>query len=188
MSNLAEATTKVVEVLTSFTTEERLRIVKASLTLLGDDFSPQSNASRDQARFEANADGEDHGSSEVHPQAQQWMRKNGITLEQLEHCFHFDQGKVLPIALPGNASSKREQTANAYLATGLARYLASGDASFTDSDARTFCEQSGCYDSPNHTKSVKALKNKLTGSKSAGWKLTAPGLTAVAELVKHPKG
>lgn len=187
MSNLAEATTKVVAVLTSFSTEERQRIVKASLTLLGDDFSHQSSAPKGNARLEQNAEGEDDDSSGVHPQAQQWMRKNGITLEQLEHCFHFDHGKVQPIALPGNATSKREQTANAYLATGLARYLASGDASFTDTEARTFCEQSGCYDSPNHTKSIKALKNKVTGTKSTGWKLTAPGLTAVAELIKHPK-
>lgn len=188
MSNLAQATTKVVDVLTGFSSEERLRIVKASLTLLGDDFSPQSRSSGGQSRFGQSAEGGDHDASEVHSQAQQWMRKSGVTLVQLEHCFHFDQGKVLPIALPGNASSKREQTANAYLATGLAHYLASGDASFTDSDARNFCEQSGCYDSPNHAKSIKALKNKITGSKSTGWKLTAPGLTAVAELVKHPKG
>lgn len=186
MSNLAEATAKVVDVLTAFNTEERLRIVRASLTLLGDEFNPPSASARG-SKSEQSNNNDDSGSSEVHSLAQQWMRKNGVTSEQLEHCFHFDQGQVIPIALPGNATSKREQTANAYLAVGLAHYLASGDTSFSDADARKFCEQSGCYDNANHTKSVKALKNRVTGSKSTGWKLTAPGLSAAADLVKQPK-
>lgn len=187
MSTLADATAKVVDVLTAFNTEERLRIVRASLTLLGDEFNPPSTSARGPKGAEQSSNDQDFEASEVHSLAQQWMRKNGITLEQLEHSFHFDQGQVVPIALPGNATSKREQTANAYLTVGLAHYLASGDASFSDADARKFCEQSGCYDNANHTKSIKALKNRVTGSKSTGWKLTAPGLSAAADLVKQPK-
>ena len=187
MSNLAEATAKIVDVLTTFSTEERLRIVKASLTLLGDEFNPPSASSRGPKESDQSNNDPDSDNPEVHSLAQQWMRKNGVTSEQLEHFFHFDQGQVIPISLPGSATSKREQTANAYLTVGLARYLASGDTSFSDAEARKFCEQSGCYDNANHTKSVKALKNRVTGSKSAGWKLTAPGLTAAADLVKQPK-
>ena len=186
MSNLSEAMSKIVEVLNVFSSEERLRIVKASLTLLGDQFNPpssQTGAGNFSQQGSVNADFEN---SDLHPQAQKWMSKNGISEDQLEHFYHFDQGRATPIALPGNATSKREQTINAYLATGLASYLTSGDASFSDADARRFCEQSGCYDSPNHTKAIKALGNKVTGSKVAGWKLTSPGLTAAAELVKKP--
>lgn len=186
MSNLAEATAKIVELLNTFSSEERLRIVRASLTLLGDELNHPNTSSRGPKGSEQSDNGDDEASN-VHNLAQQWMRKNAITMEQLEHCFHFDQGQVIPIALPGNAASKSGQTINAYLAVGLAHYLASGDASFSDSEARKFCEQSGCYDNANHTKSVKALKNRVTGSKSVGWKLTAPGLSAAAELVKQPK-
>ena len=39
MSNLAQATAKVVEIISAFSSEERLRIVRASLTLLGDEFN-----------------------------------------------------------------------------------------------------------------------------------------------------
>lgn len=186
MSNLAEATSKVVDVLNTFNSEERLRIVRASLTLLGDDFNPSSTSTPGSGSERSNNSG-DTEASDIHSLAQQWMRKNAVTSEQLEHCFHFDQGRFIAIALPGNATSKREQTINAYLAVGLAHYLASGDASFADADAREFCEQSGCYDSANHTKAIKALKNRVTGSKSAGWKLTAPGLAAAADIVKQPK-
>lgn len=187
MSNLAEATAKVVEVLTTFSSEERLRIVKASLTLLGDEISTLSappRGSKGTEQADGGGDSEDPGPHKI---AQQWMRKNGVTPEQLEHFFHFDQGQVVPIALPGSATSKREQSANAYIAVGLASYLANGDSSFSDAEARKFCEQFGCYDIANHVKAVKALKNRVTGSKSMGWKLTVPGLSAAADLVKQPK-
>lgn len=187
MSNLTEAAAKVVEVLTEFDSETRLRIVRASLTLLGDELGGQVRPARD-ANGSRDNDDEDVGEFQgVHPLAQQWMRKNSVTAEQLEHYFHFDHGKFIPIELPGSATTKSQQTVNAYLAQGLAAYLATGDASFSDADGRKFCEKSGCYDNANHTKSVKLLKNKVSGSKTTGWKLTAPGLTAIAELIKQPK-
>jgi hypothetical protein len=154
------------------------------MTLLGEEFAPRGSS---KGKLGEEQDEADAGSVEVHPLAKQWMKKNGVTSEQLEHFFHFDQGQVIPIALPGNAASKKEQSLNAYMTVGLARFLASGDSAFTDADARKFCEQSGCYDGPNHSKIVKELKNRVTGSKSVGWKLTAPGLSAVAELVKQPR-
>lgn len=186
MSNLAEATSRLVNILADFSSEERLRIVKASLTLLGDEFTPSSGQPEPQNSGQQNQGNPDYGNSNIPLQVRQWMNKNGVSEEQLEHFYHFDQGRAIPIALPGSAKSKREKTINAYIATGLASYLISGDASFSDAEARKFCEESGCYDSPNHTKALKALGNKVTGSKHAGWKLTTPGLTAAAELVKTP--
>ncbi|MGQ0728129.1 hypothetical protein [Acidovorax sp.] len=186
MSNLAQATAKVVEIISAFSSEERLRIVRASLTLLGDEFNTPPTGQMAQRLSDQRVD-EDPNNSKVHSLAQQWMRKNGLKTEQLEHYFHFDQGHVVPIALLGGATSKREQTINAYITVGIAHFLASGEASFTDADARRFCEQSGCYDGANHAKSITALKNRVTGSKSTGWKLTSPGLTAGADLIKQPK-
>jgi hypothetical protein len=71
-----------------------------------------------------------------------------------------------------------------YLMQGFAAFLATGEASFSDKDARDLCEHFGCYDATNHAKYIKEFGNRITGSKNAGWKLTAPGLTAVAELLK----
>lgn len=188
MSNLAEATSKIVDVLTEFDSEVRLRIVRASLTLLGDEFVTPSRQQRESGTQHVPEGQEGQELQGVHALAQQWMRKNNVSPEQLEHYFHFDQGKFLPIALPGSATSKSEQTINAYLTQGLASFLATGDTGFNDADARKFCEKSGCYDSTNHTKIVKGLKNRVSGSKSTGWKLTAPGLTAIAELIKQGNG
>lgn len=187
MSSLSEAVTKVVEVLSELNSDERARVVKASLTLLGDEFTAHSDSPKaiGAPRSEPRGGGDEEVG--VHAIAQMWMRKNSISIEHLEHYFHFDQGRCVPIALPGNATSKREQTANAYLTQGLASYLISGDASFSDADARNFCEQSGCYDKANHAVAVKNLGNRVTGSKASGFKLTAPGLNFIADLVKQPK-
>lgn len=187
MSDLSGATSKVLEVLKDFNPEERLRIVKASLTLLGDEFNLSSGQSAEAAYKQNNTGDTGYENSELPRQAQQWMNKHGVSQEHLEHFYHFDEGRALPIALPGHATSNREQSINAYLATGLAAYLTSGDASFSDADAREFCKQSGCYDQPNHGKVLKAFGNRITGSKSTGWKLTTPGLTAIAELIKMSK-
>lgn len=187
MSNVAEATAKIVDVLTGFDSEVRLRIVRASLTLLGDELIAPGTSRRDSGTQKDSSDGDSGDAHGIHALAQQWMRKHGVTSDQLEHYFHLDNGRFIPIALPGSATTKSQQAVNAYLAQGLSNYLATGDTSFLDSDARKFCEQSGCYDHANHTRSIKLLKNKVSGSKSVGWKLTAPGLAAVAELVKQSK-
>lgn len=185
-SKVTEATTSVYDVLELLTPEERQRVVRAALTLLGDSFErsndPEPTPSLKDPAGKSDDDGDDL--SVLAPDARAWVRKMGLTLSSLEHYFHFDQGRAQPIALPGNATSKREQTINAYLAQGLAAYLSSGDSRFTDEQGRELCKQFGCYDSPNHTKAIKGLENRITGSKANGWKLTTPGLSAAANLIK----
>lgn len=79
---------------------------------------------------------------------------------------------------------KRQQTINTYLLTGVAALLSTGKAEFTNETARNNCENLGCYDIGNHANTLKKFENKITGSKAVGWKLTAPGLTAAAALLK----
>lgn len=62
--------------------------------------------------------------------------------------------------------------------------LASGEAKFTDKEARALCTSAGCYDGPNHASTLKARGNWFTGSKEKGWVLTAPGLKHGAALIK----
>jgi hypothetical protein len=113
-----------------------------------------------------------------------WLAKAKITKDQLEQHLHFDNGQVKVISLPGNATKRIDQVRHTYLMQGLASFLTTGDASFSDKDARELCEHFGCYDHTNHAKYIKEFGNRITGSKSAGWKLTAPGLTAAADLIR----
>ena len=176
---VTQATVKVHEVLEPFSADERKRIVAAALTLLGDDPMIRTPATSGKAAAEASDD-----SASLPSAAQLWMKKNSLDMDTLEHYFHFDGGSVTPIELPANGSGKREKTIHTYLLTGVASLLSSGDSSFADETARKLCEHFGCYDSPNHASYLKKFGNQITGSKSAGWKLTAPGLSAAALSLK----
>lgn len=184
-SSLTDAMSKVVNVLTPFTSEERLRIVSASLMLLGEQGLPIGRSTA--ASTAGPADNASNPPSQmvgISPQASIWLGKNNLTRDALEQWFHFEQDKVTPLALPGNASARIQQAANTYLVQGLAAFLATGEASFADKEARALCTQFGCYDDNNHSKVLATFGNRITGSKTTGWKLTNPGLAAAAALVR----
>lgn len=178
MSTLTVPMGKVVEILSPLDSDERKRVVQAAFALLGET-APAGSSSKAASPGSGGTD-----LSDVAPAAAAWLAKVKITREQLEHNLHFDGGKVRVIGLPGRATKRIDQVVNAYLMSGLASFLATGDASFTDQDARSLCEDQGCYDPTNHAKYIKEFGNRITGSKRSGWKLTTPGLTAAAELFK----
>ncbi len=178
---LASAMTKVIEILTPLDSDQRRRVMQAAFALLGEE--PVLKAPGKQS-----AKPDDGAAGEViegiSAAAAPWLAKAKITQEQLEQHLHFDGGAVTVISLPGNATKRIDQVMHTYLMQGLAAFLATGEASFSDKDARDLCEHFGCYDATNHAKYIKEFGNRITGSKNAGWKLTAPGLTAAAELLK----
>ena len=163
-TSLTQATIKLHEILEPLSTEERRRAIAAALVLLGENPVVEAGtAGRKAERQVVESDSEDD--SQLPAGAKQWMRKNSISLDALEHYFHFDAGTVNPIELPGNAKAKREKTINSYLMQGIAGLLANGEASFTDDVARSLCQHFGCYDAPNHGKYLKKFANHIAGSK-----------------------
>lgn len=180
-SALAAAMAKVVEILLPLESDERKRVVQAAFALLGENASLGSPAA---GALPAGVDAGGADLQGISPVASAWLTKNKIGREDLEHYLHFDSGKVKVIALPGASSKRIDQVISAYLISGVAALLETGDASFTDQVARSLCEDQGCYDQTNHAKYLKEFGNRITGSKGSGWKLTAPGLTAAAGLIK----
>jgi hypothetical protein len=161
----------------------RKRAIKATLTLLGDDdgvdLEPENRSGRRTTETESDA-----GGSSLPPKVKAWMRSNSVDENQLQHTFHFDNGKAELIAgnLPGKTN--KDRTINAYLLTGLTKFLETGEAKFDDTAARAACKSFGCLDEGNHAHNLKGKGNLIGGTKSAGWLLTAPGIKAGAELVK----
>ena len=173
-----DAMTKVVEVLSPLSSEDRLRVINAALALLGD---AQPKAARQGLGGPA-VDDEELGA--MSPRVKSWMSQNGISNGELQQVFHIAGGEAEVIAaIPGR--SKKEQTYNAYILAGLGQLLSTGSAAFTDKAARALCESSGCYDSANHAAHLKDKGSEFTGSKEKGWTLTAPGLKRAAEIVKE---
>lgn len=177
---LTEAMAKVVAILSPLEADQRRRVIQAAFALLGE---PAPVAAKPGGTPQQ-ASGEQEGDLPTAAAAASWLAKAKVPRDKLEHCLHFEDGKVKVIALPGSATKRIDQVITAYLMQGFAAFLQTGDASFTDQDARDLCEHFGCYDHTNHAKYLKEFGNRITGSKSTGWKLTAPGLTAIAELVK----
>lgn len=163
----------IVDLLTPLSSEERRRVISASLTLLG-----ETSIADDTKKIE------DVETVNTTGKAKTWQKQNNITANQLGQVFHIDNGKVEVIVGEMPGKNKKEKTLNAYVLAGIAQMLLSGAAKFTDKEARALCSSAGCYDAANHAVTLKAKGNWFTGSKEKGWVLTAPGLKHAATIVK----
>lgn len=169
-----DALSKVVEILTPFHSEERVRIFQAAMVMLGE--APTIKSDTPEA---PGVTMEGMGA-----RARAWLRQNSITPEQLEQVFHIADGDIEVIAPQLLGRNKKEQMYVAYILTGVGQLLRSDAPSFDDKSARALCERSGCYDSANHASHLKDRGNEFTGSKDKGWTLTAPGLKRGADIIK----
>ena len=182
MSGKTKILTDLINLLDPLSPDERRRMVNSALTFIDGTHLPGQPIP---AGAEAKTPSTDETMTDAHPKVKAWMQKNGITYDDLQQVFHIgDNDEVgLICAVPGKGM--REQTLQVYLLTGLSNFIKNGDARFDDTQAREWSKEAGCYDAPNHTKSIKEKGNEFTGDKQKGWTLTAPGLKRVAGLVKE---
>ena len=170
---LTEAVTNVVQELAGFSSEERHRIVAASMTILGE--VP--------ARFVSEGETDDprrDQGAQSPAKARSWMQQHGLTVEQIHQVFHFgDNGAEIIAHIPG--ATRKEQVRNAYVLCGIGRLLTNGETRFEDKVARGVCESGGFFDTTNHTKYMKC--SEFAGSREKGWVLTVPGMNLGASLV-----
>lgn len=174
-----DVTGKIVELLSPLESEERMRVVSASLMLLGEKPVALGKAPEAEPFVEGDS------AATLPPRARTWTKQYGIDMDQIQQVFHVENGtaEVIAASIPGKG--KKEQTYNAYILTGIARLLAAGEPTFDDKSARSLCESAGCYDSANHAAYMKNKGNEFTGGKDKGWTLTAPGLKRGAEIIKE---
>ncbi|MGB8278629.1 MAG: hypothetical protein WCF20_11955 [Methylovirgula sp.] len=170
---------KLVEILEPLSSEDRARVIRAAMVLLGDADTKMSS----DKEFESAPQTDDLGT--LPARAQMWMKHNSISEEQLQQVFHIAGGGVDIIAAHIPGKSKKEQTLNVYLLVGLKELLLTGNAIFQDKAARSLCESVGCYDAANHSTYIRDRGNEFSGSKDKGWTLTAPGLKRAAEIVRE---
>jgi hypothetical protein len=138
---------------------------------------PASNTPKSAPLVISNQDG-------ISARAAQWMGQFGISRMELDNVFSLQGDSVDFIAASVPGESKRQQTIQAYLMCGLQTFIQKGEFAFRDADARVLCERLGCLDARNHAAITQKFGNLLSGSKEAGWKLTNPGLTECAKIVK----
>lgn len=179
-SDLPSIATELYKLLEPHEPDIRARAIQAAIVMLGGN----TNVTTHQNQF-PHDEGEAGGkASQMPPKVEAWMRSHGITLEQLEQVFHLygDVCEVLPSEAPGK--NGKEKTINAYILTGIAAFLESGETKFDDKTARGVCRAMGCLNEGNHAYYMKGKGNLLGGTKDSGWMLTGPGLKLGAELIK----
>jgi hypothetical protein len=181
-TDITSITTQLFKLLQPLGGDERQRAIKATLTLLGEEGTMELDKPKKRDEEESAMD------SSLPAKARTWMRTNTITQEQISQVFHVENGTVEIIAAEAPGKNGKEKTINAYVLTGIAALLQTGEAKFEDKAGRASCDQFGCYQGTNHATILKNKGNLLSGSKDGGWSLTGPGLKAGAELVKKLTG
>lgn len=174
--------TNIVDLLEPIESEERMRIINAALVLLGETATPAklgiAGTALDNGDFGGNL-------GELPPRARAWMKQHGLSGGELEQVFNVVDGVAEVIASHMPGKNKKEQTYSAYILTGIAQLITTGNASFLDNDARDLCVRSGCYDSANHATMMRNKGNEFSGTKDKGWMLTTPGLKRGAEIIRE---
>jgi hypothetical protein len=177
-----EPITAVVKALKPLNSLERHRTVEAAMLYLGE--TPFQKADRQgfQEPSKGNPGGEGYGA-----EASTWLKQNNVSADELDLVFHFGADGTFDIHdAPGK--SRKEKTLNAYVLTGLGKYLTTGQREFDDALARGFCHTIGCYDNANHATYLKDKGPEFTGDKSKGYTLTNPGMKKGRMLVKAMAG
>lgn len=178
-----EIMAEIVDLLSPLPSEDRHRVIQAALLLLGESAVPtiaKLKSGDAQHRGDGDGDGNDDGWS---AKTRTWVRQNGLTRDIIDQVFHEKDG-VFGVIVEPPGKSQREKSINAYILTGIATFLASGEPAFDDNSARDLCITSGCYSGTNHATYLKDRGNDFTGSKETGWSLTSPGLKRGAALLK----
>jgi hypothetical protein len=181
-SNTAvEALPKLVQLLSGLPALEREKAISAAKILLSD----PADLSMTTRHQQSHADAGGESIEGIAGKAASWIRKNGLNREQLDQVFSIEDNTFDVIAAKMPGKSKRQQTVEAYIMCGLKSFLQTGEPNFTDKEGRQLSQKVGCYDRPNHHNYIKAFGNRIGGSKDGGWKLTNPGLSEAARIVKE---
>lgn len=184
-SQLTAIVGKIVSSLEPLNEEDRSRVLRSSLAIIG---ANAGGTRESEPGVEPDRPGGKGSLNGMSAKATHWMKQNNLTPEQIETVFEMSDGDATLIAasLPGKGT--KQQAQNAYVLKGLEKLFGSGEPVFEDKAARTACQNYGCYDHTNHTRYVNDAKNILVGSEEKGWRLTAPGLTHGAALVRELTG
>jgi len=121
----------------------------------------------------------------ISPVARKWMRRNGLTAPALSEVFSVGEDEVDLIAKSVPGKSKKTKTHSVILLKGVAAYLGSGAARITHQQIKEVSLHYDAYDSPNFAAYLKDFASEVSGTKEAGYTLTARGLAAATELVKQ---
>ena len=120
----------------------------------------------------------------ISPVAKKWMARNGLQANQLSAIFSLGVDEIDLVAKTVPGKNKKEKMHSVFLLKGVAAYLGTGAARFTHEQLKEACLHYDAFDAANFAVNFKAFASEVSGSKSAGYTLTARGLASATEIVK----
>lgn len=132
---------------------------------------------------------EDIQEKDLHVKVRQVMKKEGVTVEQINQIFYKENGDIKPLFDDLRTTKAAESQIRLALLTALKNAIHSGDFKFNGEDVRRDTQQRKCYDAPNFVKNFK--NNKTLFDNFEAYDKTNPtislsteGKTKLAEVIK----
>lgn len=120
--------------------------------------------------------------------ALKWMRRSGLNPTSLQTLFSLGVDEIDLVAKKVPGESKKEKMHNVLLLKGIAAYLGTGAARVTYEQVKEACIHYAAYDMANFASYLKSFAGEVSGTKEAGFTLTARGIAAATELIKKMLG
>jgi hypothetical protein len=120
----------------------------------------------------------------ISPIARKWMRRNGLSGQQLSQLFTLGVDEIDLVAKSVPGASRAERVRSVMLLQGIAAYLGSGTARITNETLRQACSHYDAYDPTNFSKHLKAIAAEASGSRESGYTLTSRGISAATQLIR----
>jgi hypothetical protein len=141
-------------------------------------------ARTDESGAEAKEDPQDELGG-ISPVAKKWLTRNGLRGAQLSQIFSLwtDEIDLIANTVPGR--NKKDKMRSVFLLKGVAAYLGSGAARFSHQQIKEACLHYDAFDPANFAAYFRSLAAEVSGTKDAGYTLTARGLASATEMVKN---
>ncbi len=132
---------------------------------------------------------EDIQEKDLHVKVRQVMKKEGVTVEQINQIFYKENGDIKPLFDDLRTTKAAESQIRLALLTALRNAIHSGDFKFNGEDVRKETQQRKCYDAPNFVTNFK--NNKTLFDNFEAYDKTNPtislsteGKTKLAQVIK----
>ena len=127
----------------------------------------------------------DSESEGISPVALKWMRRSGLTSTGLSLLFSLGVDEIDLVAKRVPGDNKKDRMHSVLLLKGIAAYLGSGVARVTHEQLKEACIHYDAYDAANFATHLKSFAGEASGTKSAGYTLTARGIITATEMIKY---
>jgi hypothetical protein len=127
---------------------------------------------------------EESESEDISPVALKWIRRSGLTSTGLSLLFSLGVDEIDLVAKKVPGENKKDRMHSVLLLKGIAAYLGSGVARVTHEQLKEACVHYDAYDAANFATHLKSFAAEASGTKSAGYTLTARGITNATEMIK----